>query len=112
LSHAVLQGAFLSPATVPGYPLAKTPTKLTDADLSDAALQGADLTDANLTDANLTDVRGWTKEQLTAAGSLEGATMPDGQTLKSDKMPHRPTFKEWLKDKEGRGDNRENRSSS
>jgi hypothetical protein len=44
--------------------------------------------------------------------SLEGATMPDGQTLKSDKMPHRPTFEEWLKDKEGRGENRENRGSS
>jgi len=38
--------------------------------------------------------------------------MPDGQTLKSDKMPHRPTFEEWLKDKEGRGGNRENRGSS
>jgi hypothetical protein len=51
-------------------------------------------------------------EQLAAARSLEGATMPDGQTLKSDKMPHGPTFEEWLKDKEGRGENRENRGSS
>jgi hypothetical protein len=33
--------------------------------------------------------------------------MPDGQTLKSDKMPHRPTFEEWLKDKEGGGENRD-----
>ena len=117
LSHAVLQGAFLSPATVPGFPLAKIPTNLTDADLSHAALQGADLssadlTDAKLTDADLTDAKGWTTEQLIAARSLEGATMPDGQTLKSDKMPHRPTFEEWLKDKEGRGENRENRGSS
>jgi len=51
-------------------------------------------------------------EQLTAARSLKGATMPDGQTLKSDKMPHRPTYEEWLTDKEGRGENREKPGSS
>jgi uncharacterized protein YjbI with pentapeptide repeats len=88
-----------------------TKAALQDADLSSAVLQNANLTnavltdaklkDAYLSDADLTDARGWTKEQLTAAGSLEGATMPDGQTLKSDKMPHGPTFEEWLKDKEG-----------
>jgi hypothetical protein len=44
--------------------------------------------------------------------SLEGATMPDGQTLKSDKIPHRPTYEEWLKDKEGREENREKPGSS
>jgi hypothetical protein len=38
--------------------------------------------------------------------------MPDGQILKSDKMPHRPTFEEWLKDKDDRGENREHRGSS
>jgi hypothetical protein len=36
-------------------------------------------------------------EQLRAASSLEGATMPDGQTLKSATNPDRPTFEEWLK---------------
>jgi len=123
LRDAALQYANLSPATVPD-PL---PTNLTDADLRDAALQyanlsradltgadltGADLTGTDLTGADLTEARGWTMEQLTAAGSLKGATMPDGQTLKSDKMPHGPTFEEWLKDKEGRGENRENSGSS
>ena len=100
LSHAALQDADLSKAV------------LQNANLTDAVLTGANLTDAYLSDANLTDARGWTMEQLTAARSLEGATMPDGQTLKSDKMPHGPTFEEWLKDKECRGENRENRGSS
>jgi len=109
LSHAALQDADLSPATVPGFPLAKTPTNLTDADLRDAALQsadlsGADLTDADLTDADLTDARGWITEQLTAARSLEGATMPDGQTLRGDKTPNAPTFEDWLKSKDRTGD--------
>ena len=85
---------------------------LQNADLSSAYLRGADLTDAGLTDANLTDAKGWNREQLRAARSLKGATMPDGQTLKSDTMPHQPTYEEWLKDKEGRGENRENRGSS
>jgi uncharacterized protein YjbI with pentapeptide repeats len=133
LSYAALQDADLSstesPAALQGARLPflkQEATNLTDASLSHAALQDADLssavlqnvnltnavlTDANLTnaylgDADLSEVRGWTKEQLSAARSLEGATMPDGQTLKSDKMPHRPTFEEWLKDKEGRGENR------
>jgi uncharacterized protein YjbI with pentapeptide repeats len=109
LSHAALQGADLSPATVSGSPpglLPKEPTNLTDADLSHAALQeanlssavlqntnltSADLTNANLTDAYLSDadlseVTGWTMEQLTAARSLEGATMPNGQK-----------YEEWIK---------------
>jgi uncharacterized protein YjbI with pentapeptide repeats len=100
LSHAALQDADLSGAV------------LQNVDLTDANLTGANLTAAYLSDANLTDAKGWTMEQLTAASSLEGATMPDGQTLKSDKAPHGPTFEEWLKDKEGRGKNRENRGSS
>jgi uncharacterized protein YjbI with pentapeptide repeats len=129
LSHAALQNADLSSAESianlqdpPLWFLKKQATNLTDvnlshanledADLSSAYLSGADLTDANLTDADLSEAKGWTMEQLTAARSLEGATMPDGQTLKSDKMPHRPTFEDWLKDKEGRGENREKRGSS
>jgi uncharacterized protein YjbI with pentapeptide repeats len=81
LSHAALQGANLSPATVPG----PRPTNLTDADLRYTALQSAnlsraDLTGADLTDANLSEAKGWTMEQLTAARSLKGATMPDGST--------------------------------
>jgi uncharacterized protein YjbI with pentapeptide repeats len=100
LIHAALQDANLSS------------TYLSGADLTDADLADADLADAYLSDANLTGAKGWTEEQLTAARSLEGTTMPDGQTLKSDKMPQGPTFEEWLKDKEGRGKNRENRGSS
>jgi uncharacterized protein YjbI with pentapeptide repeats len=129
LSHAALQNADLSSAESianlqdpPLWFLKKQATNLTDANLSHAALQnadlssaylsGADLTDADLTDADLTDAKGWTREQLSAARSLNGATMPDGETLKSDKMPHRPRYEEWLKDKVGRGENRENRGSS
>ena len=89
LSHAALQDANLSSAV------------LQNANLTNAVLTDANLTNAYLGDADLTDARGWTKEQLAAARSLEGATMPDGETLKSDKMPHGPTFEEWLKDKEG-----------
>jgi hypothetical protein len=40
---------------------------------------------------------------LSAANSLEGATMPDGQVLKSSVTPDGPTFEEWLKSK-GRGE--------
>jgi uncharacterized protein YjbI with pentapeptide repeats len=80
LSHATLQRADLSSAI------------LQNANLTDAVLTDANLTDAYLSDADLSEVRGWTMEQLTAARSLKGATMPDGQTLKSDKMPHKPTF--------------------
>jgi uncharacterized protein YjbI with pentapeptide repeats len=65
---------------------------LQDADLSSADLSGADLTDANLTDADLSEAKGWTMEQLSAAKSLKGATMPNGQK-----------YEEWLKSK-GKGE--------
>jgi uncharacterized protein YjbI with pentapeptide repeats len=122
LSHAALQGAKLSPATFPG-PRPKIPTKLTDADLRDADLSGgADLSDANLSGANLSDAdlsdanlrnanltyadlsyanlveaKFWTEEQLTAARSLKGATMPNGQQ-----------YEDWLKGKESRGEDGKN----
>jgi hypothetical protein len=78
------------------------------ADLSGADLSGADLSVADLggTDliwADLSGAREWTEEQLRAAGSLEGVTMPDGQILKSDDHPDRLTFEEWLKSR-GKGD--------
>jgi uncharacterized protein YjbI with pentapeptide repeats len=98
LSHAALQGAKLSPATLPGR-VPKIPTKFTDADLHDAALQRADLSSAvlqnanlngaDLTNTNLSDATGWTLEQLTAARSLEGATMPNGQK-----------YEDWRKESE------------
>ena len=40
---------------------------------------------------------------LELAKSLEGATMPDGQILKSDDNPDGPTFEDWIKSK-GRGE--------
>jgi uncharacterized protein YjbI with pentapeptide repeats len=70
LSGDSLNGAKLSGAT------------LRNAALREADLSGADLSDADLSDANLRDAKGVTNEQLSAASSLEGATMPDGQTLK------------------------------
>jgi hypothetical protein len=55
---------------------------LRDADLRDANLLEADLTGADLTGAHRTG------EQFSAAKSLEGATMPNGQK-----------YEDWLKDK-------------
>jgi uncharacterized protein YjbI with pentapeptide repeats len=97
LREAILRGSLLSQ------------TKLIDADLSsadlrDADLSGADLRDANLSRAALTGARGATPERLAQANSLEGATMPDGQRLKSADNPDGPTFEEWLKSR-GKEDN-------
>jgi hypothetical protein len=42
-----------------------------------------------------------TNEELDRqAVSLRGATMPDGQILRSDSNPDGPTFEEWLKRKD------------
>jgi uncharacterized protein YjbI with pentapeptide repeats len=111
LTGAILERADLFDANLKNADLRNA--DLRGADLSSARLSGADLTGANLTDANLThanlthanlsEAEGWTTEQLSAAKSLEGATMPDGQTLKNNKMPNEPTYEEWHKDKEGRG---------
>jgi hypothetical protein len=90
LSEAALSGADLSRTALSGAHLSK-------ADLSEAHLIGAKLREADLSGA-----RGWTDEQLRAAGSLEGATLPDGRTLRGDKMPTGPTFEDWLKDKKTR----------
>ena len=62
------------------------------------AVSGADLSGAYLTGTKLAP------EQLAACKSLEGATMPDGQTLRGDKTPNGPTFKDWLKSKGRVGD--------
>jgi len=74
-----------------------------DIDLGDNHLKptnliGADLTNADLSGAYLTAVK-ISEEQLSACRSLKGATMPDGQILKSDDNPNGPTFEEWLKSK-------------
>jgi uncharacterized protein YjbI with pentapeptide repeats len=124
LSHAALQGADLSPATVPGFPpgvLPKIPTNLTDADLGDAALQSAnlsraDLTNADLTDANLTgaDLTNAVLRDTTLSGALlsgadlRGATEltneeleQQASSLKGATMPNGQKYEDWLKDKEG-----------
>jgi hypothetical protein len=33
--------------------------------------------------------------------SLEGTTMPDGQTLRDDETPNGPTLEDWIKNQEG-----------
>jgi uncharacterized protein YjbI with pentapeptide repeats len=68
---------------------------LIGADLSSANLEGADLKGANLKGAKVTS------EQLDQAKSLEGATMTNGQK-----------YEDWLQDKEGRGEDGQNTSSS
>jgi hypothetical protein len=69
---------------------------LRGANLQDANLQGANLRRARLQGANLQDAK-VTDEQLADAWSLQGATLPDGHT-----------YEDWLKDKEGSGEDREN----
>jgi uncharacterized protein YjbI with pentapeptide repeats len=71
-------------------------TELQSADLEGANLQNtnlnhADLKGASLKNAVLTGAKSWTEEQLAAAASLEGATMPNGQK-----------YEDWLKDREKR----------
>jgi uncharacterized protein YjbI with pentapeptide repeats len=87
LTQAGLAGAELSVTHLEG-------TNLSLAHLNDAKLNGADLSGADLTNARITE------EQLREAESLEGATMPDGQTLRGDKTPNGPTFEDWLKSKD------------
>jgi len=128
LSGADLSGAELNGAHLPNVDLSsstfsyseqlgnneQTDATLPDVDLSEADLRGAvltgaDLSGSDLSGADLTDAL-VTKEQLYRAKSLEGATMPDGQILKSADNPDGPTFEDWLKSK-GRGENDENSGS-
>jgi hypothetical protein len=68
-------------------------------------LVGTNLKGANLHDGKLTD------KQLAECKSLEGATMPDGQVLKSDDNPDGLIFEDWLKSK-GSGELGENSGPS
>jgi pentapeptide repeat protein len=90
---ADLRGATLSDATLRG-------AILSEADLREADLRGAKLENATLSGANLEGARGVTDDQLAAASSLQGTTMPDGQILKSDDNPDGSTFEEWRKSKD------------
>jgi uncharacterized protein YjbI with pentapeptide repeats len=80
-------------------------------DLRDANLRGANLRGAALNGAKLNWAKGWTGEQLFAASSLSGATMPDGQVLKGAITATSPTFEEWLKSR-SRGEEGENSGPS
>jgi uncharacterized protein YjbI with pentapeptide repeats len=87
LFDANLTGADLRKADLVRAVLANanlTRAELTQAELIRADLSGADLSDANLSDAilidaNLSGAVGLTDEQIAAANSLYGATMPNGQ---------------------------------
>jgi uncharacterized protein YjbI with pentapeptide repeats len=85
-----LRGADLSDANL--FEADLDSADLSGANLFVAALGRANLQSADLSGADLRGARGVTNEQLEQqAASLKGATMPNGQT-----------YKEWLKDKEGR----------
>ena len=84
LSGTYLSGAYLSRTNLSGV-------FLEEADLSGANLSKANLREADLSGANLREAKGVTNEQLSAAISLEGATMPNGQK-----------YEDWLKDREKR----------
>jgi uncharacterized protein YjbI with pentapeptide repeats len=101
LSIANLESAYLSEADLSDADLSKATlvfAVLSGADLSDADLSGAYLWDANLSYADLSGANlsnaDVTEEQLMAAESLEGATMPDGQQ-----------YEQWLKSRREDGEN-------
>ena len=96
LSYAILSGAHLEGAS------------LLNAHLFNATLQGTYLEGVDVRGADLSGAWGWTAEQLSAAKSLEGTTMPTGQTLRGDQTPNGPTFEDWLKDRDRRKEDGEN----
>jgi hypothetical protein len=107
LGTSYLRDVDLSGATLGGAGLGGSDLRnadLRNADLRDAYLGETDLRDADLSGADLSEVRSWTAEQLSAASSLEGTTMPDGRTLRGPKTPEGPTFEDWLKSVGGRED--------
>jgi uncharacterized protein YjbI with pentapeptide repeats len=101
---ADLSGAYLGSAYLVGTDFGSA--YLIGANLINADLIGADLSGALLSGALLGGAK-VTEEQLSSCSSLEGATMPDGQILRSADNPDRPTFAEWLKRK-GREEDGEN----
>jgi uncharacterized protein YjbI with pentapeptide repeats len=65
--------------------------------LREANLSAADLREADLSGANLSGAKGVTNNQLRAARSFEGVTLPNGQK-----------YEDWLKDRESREEDIEN----
>jgi uncharacterized protein YjbI with pentapeptide repeats len=86
-------GADLSGADLPGADLSGL-ADLSRANLSRADLNGTDLSGSYLIEANLRNAKGIIPDQLEQqVRSLKGATMPNGQK-----------YEDWLKDKEGSGE--------
>jgi uncharacterized protein YjbI with pentapeptide repeats len=93
LIEADLSDADLREANLIGADLLRA--NLIGADLRGADLREINLIGANLRGANLSGAQGWTGNLLGRAGILDGATMPDGQTL-AGAAPG-PTFADWLR---------------
>jgi len=98
LRGANMSGAVLMSVNTDSTPLprasATTKYSFDSPGPKNANLWGADLRGVDLTDAYVSE------EQLRSAKSLEGATMPNGQVLRSDDNPDGPTFEDWLKSKD------------
>jgi uncharacterized protein YjbI with pentapeptide repeats len=104
LRQAVLSDAHLREARLGSANLSESiliRADLSRADLLGANLSRADLRQAFLSGANLRYAHGYSLIDLVRAESLEGATMPNGQK-----------YEDWLKDKEGRGEDGENSGTS
>jgi len=97
-SEADLSNAYLFRADLTGADLSNV--NLSNAYLRKAELNNTMLNDADLSGANLVeaDLRGSnvSNEQLRQVKTLKGATMPDGQFLKTSYNPDGPTLEEWL----------------
>jgi uncharacterized protein YjbI with pentapeptide repeats len=91
LSEADLSDAYLSDVNL-------SEANLYRADLRDTTCDGIDLRGADLNEADLRGARPITNEKLDRqARYLGGATMPNGQK-----------YEDWLKDREGRGEDGDN----
>jgi hypothetical protein len=105
LSRAYLREADLFKANLSGAGLGGadlSEANLREANLREADLKLAYLSGANLSGANLSGAKGITNEELRQqAHSLNGATMPNGKK-----------YEDWLRDKEGRGEDGENSAPS
>jgi uncharacterized protein YjbI with pentapeptide repeats len=96
--EADLSNAYLLRANLRGADLSNVNLSnayLWQADLRKAFLNDADLSGANLSEADLRNFN-ISNEQLKQVKKLKGTRMPDGQLLKSDYRPDRPTLEEWL----------------
>ena len=124
LSNSDLRGADLSAEPIKfrisggrdvEFGLFITRTNLAGADLRSADLRGANLRGANLSEANLTyaklheaNLRG---ANLRGANLQRGAALP-GEFLEGATLPDGQKYEDWLKDREGSGDDGQSNSPS